>query len=130
MFFKKITTKHLSASLTKHSIINFEKRPSKTILKDYLKNSTNSIFAKEIFDLLNKLKVNKTIKTIRVSSFLLNDTRGNTVINIFKEYGANCYERNINFSDIFSFIAVSIITLNIKNLKRISWKIKECKIIL
>ena len=130
MLIKKIKTEHLSISITKNSIINFEKRPTQAILKDYLKNGINSKFAKELLYLLEQAKQNNNIKTIRASSFLMNQDISQTIIEILKKHGAICKMRNTNIVDFFAFFSVSITTLNIRNLKRMNWKIKECKLTL
>ena len=124
---KQIKTKHFKAFVVSNSIINFETRPSKTIITDYIKNKENSILAKEFMEIIEKLRSSNKVKTIKIKSFLLNDKRSYTFIKICKQYNAICTEKKANiFTDIFPFVATSIIILNFKNIKRIKLKIKEC----
>lgn len=125
----KVQTKHLKALIVKHSIINFEKRPTKKIMKDYLKNGIDSEFAKELIYIIEELKKYQKVQSVKLRSFLLNDERSSTIIDICKSFGGTCKCKISNpFTDMFPFFATSIVVLNFKNIKRIGLTINECHI--
>ncbi len=125
----KIQTKHFRALIVKNSIINFEKRPTKETMKDYLKNGIDSEFAKELIYIIEELKKHQKVESVKLRSFLLNDERSNTIINICESFGGKCKCKISNpFTDIFPFFATSLVVLNFKNIKRIGLIINECRI--
>lgn len=124
--FKKERSKHFTATITKNSILNFEKRPSSETIRNFIKEGINSEILKELIFILDKLTKNKKVKKVTIRSILLDDERlYKPFCHVLEKYNYICNDKNINFIDKFSFFAVSLYTLNFRNFKKIKKKLKN-----
>jgi len=113
-----------------NAMINFETRPSRSIIRDYLRKGVQSEIGKELVFIIDSLRKYENIQTITLRSFLLNNESLNRPVSeICKQFNASHSICNSSiWLDIFPFIAASIVTLNLKNIKKVSKTIQEYKI--
>lgn len=112
------------------AMINFETRPSKSMMMDYVRNGTQSELGKELLYIIESLHKYKNVQTITLRSFLLNNEKINRPVSeMCKQFNTkSSICRSSICLDIFPFIATSIVILNFKNIKKISRTIQEYKI--
>jgi hypothetical protein len=123
-----IKTKHFKAKIVKNTIINFETKPSIGTMLNYRKEGTNSKIVTELIELINDLKKEETVKTIKLRSFLLNDKLSDPIKKALKNnFDIKCNFIKANFwIDKFAFFATSLMLMNFKNMRRIGKKTCLC----